>query len=76
MRQSNFSTWFLLTICLIATLVGLFQIGQLVAFAIYSDSFTVISIEIWQVGLISLGVWGVFEFVRTMKKLNSSPTDA
>ncbi len=56
MRQSNFSTWFLLTICLIATLVGLFQIGQLVAFAIYSDNFTVNSIEIWQVGLISLGV--------------------
>lgn len=76
MRQSNFSTWFLLTICLIATLAGLFQIGQLVAFAIYSDNFTVNSIEIWQVGLISLGVWGVFEFVRTMKKLNSSPTDA
>ena len=51
MRQSNFSTWFLLTICLIATLVGLFQIGQLVAFAIYYDNFTVNSIEVWQVGL-------------------------
>lgn len=75
MQQSNFSTWFLLTICLIATLAGVFQIGQLVAFAVYSDNFAVNSIEIWQMGLISLGVWGGFELVRTMKKLNTSPID-
>lgn len=75
MRQSNFSKWFLLFICLIAALAGIFQLGQLVAFAIYSNNFTVNSIEIWLVGLISSGVWAVFEFVRTIKKLNTTPTN-
>ncbi|MDO6642120.1 hypothetical protein Q4557_19400 [Shewanella sp. 5_MG-2023] len=73
MHQSNFSTWVLLAICLIATLAGIFQIGKLIGLAIYSNSFSVNSIEIWQVGLISSGIWGVFEFVRTMKKLKTSP---
>ena len=73
MHQSNFSKWFLLAICLIATLAGIFQIGKLVGLAVYSNDFSVNSIEIWQVGLISSGVWGVFEFVRTMKKLKASP---
>ncbi len=75
MRQSNFSKYFLLSICLIAVLAGTFQLGQLVAFAVYSNDFTVNSIEIWQVGLISSAVWAVFEFVRTIKKLNTTPTN-
>ncbi len=72
MHQSNFSKWILLAICLIATLAGIFQIGKLLGLAIYSNSFSVNSIEIWQLGLVSSGVWGVFEFVRTMKKLKTS----
>ncbi len=73
MHQSNFFKWFLLVICLLAILAGLFQLGKLVGLAIYSDSFSFNSIEIWQVGLISSGIWGVFEFFRTMKKLKISP---
>jgi hypothetical protein len=72
-HQSNLFKWVLLTICLIATLAGIFQIGKLIALAIYSNDFSVNSIEIWQVGLISSGIWGAFEFVRTMKKLKVSP---
>jgi hypothetical protein len=72
-HQSNFLKWVLLAICLIATLAGIFQIGKLVGLAIYSNDFSVNSIELWQVGLISSGVWGAFEFVRTMKKLKASP---
>jgi len=71
--QSNFLKWVLLAICLIATLAGIFQIGKLVGLAIYSNDFSVNSIEIWQVGLISSGVWGAFEFIRTMRKLKASP---
>jgi len=71
-NQSNFLKWILLAICLMATLVGIFQIGKLVGLAVYSNDFSVNSIEIWQVGLISLGVWGAFEFVRTTKKLKVS----
>ena len=73
MHQSKFLKWVLLAICLIATLVGIFHIGKLVGLAIYSNDFSVNSIEIWQVGLISSGIWGAFEFVRTMKKLKVSP---
>ena len=73
MHQSNILKWFLLAICLIATLAGVFQIGKLIGLAIYSDNFNANSVQIWQVGLISSGVWGVFEFVRTMKKLKASP---
>ncbi|ASP49765.1 hypothetical protein [Cognaticolwellia beringensis] len=73
MHQSNFSKWFLLVICLIASLAGIFQIGKLIGLAIYSSDFGVNSIGIWQVGLISSGVWGVSEFVRTMRKLKISP---
>ncbi|ALO34751.1 hypothetical protein CMT41_08520 [Colwellia sp. MT41] len=73
MHQSNVSKWILLATCLIAILAGIFQIGKLLGLAIYSNAFSVNSIEIWQVGLISSGIWGVFEFVRTMKKLQTSP---
>lgn len=73
MHQSNFLKWVLLAICLIAILAGVFQIGKLVGLALYSNDFSVTSIKIWQVGLISSGIWGVFEFVRTMKKLKVSP---
>ncbi len=73
MHQSNFSKWVLLAICLIAALAGIFQIGKLLGLAIYSNSFSVNSIEIWQVGLITSGIWGASEFVRTMKKLKTSP---
>jgi hypothetical protein len=72
-HQSNFSKWVLLAICLIAALAGIFQIGKLLGLAIYSTSFSVNSIEIWQVGLISTGIWGVFEFLRTMIKLKTPP---
>jgi len=72
-HQSNFLKWALLAVCLIATLAGVFQIGNLLGLAIYSNNFSVNSIEIWQVGLISSGIWGAFEFVRTMKKLKVSP---
>jgi hypothetical protein len=72
-HQSNFLKWALLAVCLIATLAGVFQIAKLLGLAIYSNSFSVNSVEIWQVGLISSGIWGVFEFVRTVKKLKTSP---
>jgi hypothetical protein len=72
-HQSSFSKWFLLAICLIVSLAGIFQIGKLIGLAIYSNDFGVNSIEIWQIGLISSGVWGISEFVRTIKKLKVSP---
>ena len=73
MHQSSFSKWFLLAIFLIVSLAGIFQIGKLIGLAIYSNDFGVNSIEIWQIGLISSGVWGISEFVRTIKKLKVSP---
>lgn len=73
MHQSNFFKWVLLAIFFIVALAGIFQIGKLVGLALYSNDFSVNSIEIWQVGLISSGIWGAFEFVRTMIKLKDSP---
>jgi len=71
LHQSNFLKWVLLAICLIAILAGVFQIGKLVCLALYSNDFSVASIKIWQVGLISSGIWGVFEFVRNHEKIES-----
>jgi hypothetical protein len=66
-HKSNFSKWFLLVICLILSLVGIFQTGQLIGLAVYSSEFSINSIQIWQVGLIGSGVWAISEFVRTSK---------
>jgi len=68
-HKSNFSKWSLLVICLILSLAGVFQIGQLIGLAVYSNEFSINSIHIWQVGLISSGIWAISEFVRTTKKL-------
>jgi hypothetical protein len=66
-HKANFSKWFLLVICLILSLVGIFQTGQLIGLAVYSSEFSINSIQIWQVGLIGSGVWAISEFVRTSK---------
>jgi hypothetical protein len=75
-HQSTVLTGFLLIICSIVSLVGIFQLDQLIGLAIYSNDFSVNLIETWQVGLIGAGIWGVSEFVRTIKKLKNTPSTA
>ncbi|WP_199611046.1 hypothetical protein [Flocculibacter collagenilyticus] len=73
MHQLRFAKWPLLSISLILALAGIFQIGKLIGLAVYSSDFSLNSISIWQVGLISSGIWGISEFTRTIKKLKKSP---
>jgi len=72
-QQSTVFYWCLLSLCLIVSIAGIYQLGHLIGLALYSNSFSINSIGIWQIGLISSGVWGVSEFVRTIKKLKVSP---
>ena len=72
MRKAIFLKWSMLGICLFIALAAIFQIGRLVGLTIYSNDFTINSIEIWQTGLISAGICAVFEFISIMKKLKVS----
>jgi hypothetical protein len=71
-QKSTIFYWVIVLICLIVILVGVYQLGNIIGSALYSSSFSFESISIWQIGLIGSGVCGVFEFIRTIKKLKVS----
>ncbi len=70
-NRSTFFNLCLLSVYLIFAIAGIFQFGHLIGLAVYSQHFSFDSITLLQVGLISSGSWGVFEFIRTIKKLTT-----
>jgi len=62
--------WFLLVVCAILAIAGVFQLGHLIGHLLYSTDYDFSSITITQVGFISLGTWAISEFVITCKKLS------
>mgnify|MGYP000336075907 CR=1 FL=1 len=68
-NKVDFLNWLLLLVCAFAAIAGLVQLSYLLGFSLYSNDFNLNSITIFQVCIISLGIWGASEFLRTTKKI-------
>ncbi len=69
--QSNNVNWLLLIISMFVASVGIFQLGYIIGAASFSNDFSFNQVGLLQIGLIGSGIWGVSEFVRSLKKLKA-----
>jgi hypothetical protein len=67
----NIWFWFTLTVCPILILVGIYTLGHIIGFSLFSKSDELVSLDTSQIVFILCGFSSLFVFLKTLKVAKS-----